>query len=352
MANHPEALACAFSDNLSVVGRLSKAYPAAYDVTQALRRVNLLPQPRDSACFIPSYCTHAQDPPLLQEMAQRYPDMIIPRAKDGVRILGFPVGTESFVQTSLAKIKDSIIHELPALARIDDGLIHFQMLRLCVNTRFPFSLRGVPTEASMAHAKEIDNALWEAFGAYCGFEDGFAGTDSYADAHIQFRMPIAQGGFGVTANEAKAAAAHYCAMSHAFKFVALSRYAPVSDFIRSDAFRNTPLYKGYDAARDFLIQCGAVSDDPLLPSQGDGDAKAVILPTFQALTAADPVGLRTFVPEQRDLTRLVTKALPAFSPQSLSLAGQLRTNHMGTRVFNASNKESPLVRSHNCRNKN
>mmetsp|Transcript_65490 Transcript_65490/g.161286 ORF Transcript_65490/g.161286 Transcript_65490/m.161286 type:complete len:142 (+) Transcript_65490:384-809(+) len=64
----------------------------------------------------------------------------------------------------------------------------------------------------------------------------------YVDAHIQFRMPIAQGGFGVTANEAKASALFYCAMSHAFKFVAQSRYPPVIDFIRSDSFRNKPLY--------------------------------------------------------------------------------------------------------------
>jgi len=94
-----------------------------------------------------------------------------------------------------------------------------------------------------------------------------------------------------------------------------------------------------------------VSDDPLLPSQDDEDGKALILPTFQALTAADPVGLRTLVPEQRDLTRLVMKALPAFSPQSLSLAGQHRTLQMGTRAFNAFNKESPLIRSHRFKQK-
>ena len=94
-----------------------------------------------------------------------------------------------------------------------------------------------------------------------------------------------------------------------------------------------------------------MSDDPLLPSQDDEDGKALILPTFQALTAADPVSLRTLVPEQRDLTRLVMKALPAFSPQSLSLAGQHRTLQMGTRAFNALNKESPLIRSHRFKHK-
>lgn len=135
---------------------------------------------------------------------------------------------------------------LRTLARLDDGLIHFQMLRLCANTRLPYFMRGVATEASMAHAKEVDGALWDAFGAYCGFEEGFAGTAPYADAHIQFRMPIAQGGFGVTANEVKAAAAHYCAMSHAFKFAAQSRYTPVSDLIRSDGFRQSPLYTARD----------------------------------------------------------------------------------------------------------
>jgi hypothetical protein len=120
-------------------------------LAQALRLVNLKHQPRESMC-----------PPLLQEMAQRYLDMVIPRAKEGVRILGFPVGTESFVWASLTKIKDSIVNELPTLARLDDGLIHFQMLRLCANTRLPYFMRGVATEASMAHAKAVDRALWDA----------------------------------------------------------------------------------------------------------------------------------------------------------------------------------------------
>jgi len=88
-------------------------------------------------------------------------------------------------------------------------------------------------------------AILKAFGTYCSFRDGFETDPAYADACIQFRAPLTCGGLGVTPAEVKAAAAFYSAQSHAIKFAANTRFAPVASFVASDDFEETAFFKDY-----------------------------------------------------------------------------------------------------------
>ncbi len=71
--------------------------------------------------------------PDLQEIAQDITlDMF---TTEGIEILGTPVGTDRFIQRHVAQnclkiMADSAKHE-----PLDDGLVHFQLLKYCMHTR-------------------------------------------------------------------------------------------------------------------------------------------------------------------------------------------------------------------------
>ena len=365
MKSFPSCYAPCFADNINIVGPLSEAYKAAEAVRVNLAAGGIDLQPRDSSVYIPTYNTHAEPPKMLAELHRAYPHMQLPWARNGIRVLGFPFGSDEFIDESLKKIVSSIISELPTLAFLDDGLIHFMMLRLCVNARLPYFLRGVAPEKSAPHAKVVDEAIWAAFGTYNGFEAGFEQDVRFNDSHIQFRLGVTQGGFGVTANETRAAAAFYAATSHAFQFAAKARFPALGDTLRSDDFRSSTFYKDYIKTRDFLLERGAISaDDPAAlppppPSQDaaqgpkplDGGKKMVILPTFDDLIIdplADSPEFIAIIPRQRHLTRLVVSTTESLRPESLTTTGERRVLHLAKRSFASLDKtgESPLMNAH------
>ncbi|MGA0901119.1 MAG: hypothetical protein ACO3SO_12025, partial [Luteolibacter sp.] len=360
MASHPKCFAGMWADNIHVVGKLSEAYPAASDIGKALGTAGLQMQPRDSALYVPSYHAADQEPRILPQLRSQYPDMHLPWAKDGVRTLGFPLGNPGFVQRSLQSIAESIEKELPIIAQLDDGLVHFQVLSMCTNARLPFFLRGVSHDIARPFVQRIDDAIWKAFGDYANFPAGFEGMDAFRDAHIQFRLPIPAGGLGVAPGSVKAAAAFYVGMSLAFKFAAKARYEANGNLLRSSHFMESSLYKQYMAARDELRLHGAVSADEVRASQEDPavgwDQKTPVLPLFSSLVVADTSELRledvaqtNLVPDQRRLTRLVHRNSEGLRLSDLTRIGENRACHMATRDFKARDQESQLNRAHKFR---
>ena len=137
-------------------------------------------------------------------------------------------------------------------------------------------------------AKSVDQAVWKAFGTFAQFEEGFESSDEYADAHMQFRMPLPEGGFRV---------ALYAGMFAGFAFA--STVPALCDTLRSQPFKSSSLFREYDADREALITAGAVSaEDAQHASQAgdyqddtqDDDTKRVVLPLFDRLVA-DPLTL-------------------------------------------------------------
>jgi hypothetical protein len=279
------------------------------------------------------------------------------------RVLGFPLGNASFTEHYLAKIAASIIEDLPKIAILDDGMIYFQILRACVNARLPFFLRGVRYDRTINHARQVDAAILKAFGTYCSFRDGFETDPAYADACIQFRAPLTCGGLGVTPAEVKAAAAFYSAQSHAIKFAANTRFAPVASFVASDDFEETAFFKDYVMARNFLLNAGAVSADAI-PAEAFNKHDRInlewrnshpILPTIDNLIGgdrpvSDDISKTTFVPDQSSLTRIVLNNTPQFtlreSLTKLTDPGKRRMEHMSKREFKSFRDDCPFYHAH------
>jgi hypothetical protein len=52
--------------------------------------------------------------------------------------IGVPIGTDVFVQSFVAKTCREIIDDVEKLDAIQDGFIHFQLLRFCQSTRLQY----------------------------------------------------------------------------------------------------------------------------------------------------------------------------------------------------------------------
>ena len=52
--------------------------------------------------------------------------------------IGVPIGTDAFVQSFVAKKCRDIIDDVEKLDAIQDGFIHFQLIRFCQTTQFQY----------------------------------------------------------------------------------------------------------------------------------------------------------------------------------------------------------------------
>ena len=54
---------------------------------------------------------------------------------EGIEILGTPVGTDRFIQKHVAQNCLKIMEDIAKHEPLDDGLVHFQLLKYCMHTR-------------------------------------------------------------------------------------------------------------------------------------------------------------------------------------------------------------------------
>jgi hypothetical protein len=353
MADHPEVYCSMFSDNIALVGRLSKCFKAADDLRLSLHEIGLRLQPADSTVYIPSYIKHNEPPQILIELQEQYPELSsTPWSKDGVILLGCPFGTDEFVHRHMEKICDRISHCSEHFSAVGDGLIHFQLHKFSVNAMLPYFLRTANPVLSTQHAQRVDALIWKAILNYAEVSSLDSDDPSlqgvFRDARRQVAMRIGEGGFGLTPNECVVVPAFYSALSSALRFAACCGFLPISQFIASPAFRALPLCVTYVKARDDLIQWGAKEPEQQdaasqsSEAQGDGGTngamrkkpKPVILPTLEDIithTGAEPL----VFPDQKVLTRLAHKAHPEWCPDGLTSEGKTRTKHLSKQTIKA-----------------
>lgn len=353
MADHPEVFCSSFSDNIALVGRLSQIFKAAEDLRGSLREINLELQPADSAIYIPSYIMQEEPPELLARLKEQYDAFSdLPWKRDGITLLGCPVGTDNFVQHSLQKVCDAISTRAEHFSNVDDGLIHLQLHKFSVNAMLPYFLRTTKPTLSVPYAKQIDALIWKAVLDFSDVAPQDRDNDSmlsvFEDARRQFALPISEGGFGITPNECVAVPAFYSAVSHALRFAASCGFAGIMDYVASPAFRANPLCVTYAQAREDLLSWGAKEPELLdsgsasQPSSAQSASgkqpKSVILPTITDICAHNGTSELHF-PDQKVLTRLAQKAHTHWAAQGLSEGGLVRTQHLSKQKIQAEGTE-------------
>jgi hypothetical protein len=117
--------------------------------------------------------------------------------------IGLPIGTDAFVRSFVTKTCRDIIDDVERLDTIQDGFIHFQLLRFYQTTRLQFI---------NSHIMLSNRCVLQQHHVDCTIVDAFLkkGTKQHADgwnahskawAHMVLHQPHAEGGFGVTFND-------------------------------------------------------------------------------------------------------------------------------------------------------
>jgi hypothetical protein len=129
--------------------------------------------------------------------------------------IGVPIGTDAFVQNFVAKTRRSIIDDVEKLDTMQDGFIHYQILRFCQTTRLQyvnslFLLRN----RCFLQQQHVDGKIADALLK--------KGTKQHTDSwdtprktwvHMVLHLPHAEGGFWVTLNDITKGAAFYVTTS-------------------------------------------------------------------------------------------------------------------------------------------
>ena len=163
MGDHADVFCCMFSDNMALVGRMSKVFPAADDLRKSLLEIGLKLQPAESAIYIPSHICQDEPPSLLARLKESFPAFQdTPWSREGIKLLGCPLGTDEYTRTCLQQVCDGIAHRSAQQSVVDDGLIHLQLHKFCVNAMLQYFLRTTSPELTAEFTQLVDRHMLQA----------------------------------------------------------------------------------------------------------------------------------------------------------------------------------------------
>jgi hypothetical protein len=163
--------------------------------------------------------------------------------------IGVPIGTDAFVRSFVAKTCRDIIDDVEKLDAIQDGFIHFQLLRFCQVTRLQYINSHIMlSNRCVLQQQHVDCEIADAL-LKKGTKQHADGWDapSKAWAHMVLHLPHAEGGFGVTFNDVTKDAAFYTSTSRfvawlgAFPQERQELWLPKDDLRDSSSWSSPPL---------------------------------------------------------------------------------------------------------------
>ncbi len=114
-----------------------------------------------------------------------------------------PIVTDAFVRSFVVKTCRDIIDDVEKLDAIQDGFIHFQLLRFCQVTRFQYINSHIMIcNCCVLQQQHVDCKIADALlkkGTKQNTDDW--DTSSKDWTHMSLHLPHAEGGFGVTFND-------------------------------------------------------------------------------------------------------------------------------------------------------
>jgi len=116
-----------------------------------------------------------------------------------LRVVWVPIGNDEWVQQSVQEKAAAVQVDVGKLDIISDGLIHYQMLRFCQNTRLAFLGRDTPTPLTSDIFAEVDATIFEALcrkGTTNAHGEWTAIFRHFV--HMKLQLPHFRGGFDVT----------------------------------------------------------------------------------------------------------------------------------------------------------
>ena len=198
--------------------------------------------------------------------------------------LGVPLGTDAFVQRFVKEKCLAIMEDVDKLDSVQDGFIHYQLLRFCQATRLQYLNGQVPIEnQNHLQQQHVDHKIAEALlkkGTDNAHRDWIRQDRAWVD--MVLHLPHEHGGFGVTHNTVSRHAASYTtnarfvAFLGTFALPAQQAWLPGNELNDPSTWVAPPLCT-LKRLHQSLVQDFNCTDQPaaVLPSQpGAGGAAA------------------------------------------------------------------------------
>ncbi len=129
--------------------------------------------------------------------------------------IGVPIGTDDFVQSFVAKKCRDIIDDVEKLDTIQDGIIHFQLIRFCQVTRFQYlNSHIILGNRCVLQQQTVDCTIVDTL-LKKDTKQHVDGWDSSRKdwTHMVLHLSHSEGGFGVSFNCVTKDAAFYSTTS-------------------------------------------------------------------------------------------------------------------------------------------
>jgi hypothetical protein len=210
---NPEILVTAYADNVALVGKRSLVLSAADQFVAISAEKNLKLNPAESLLYSPNQiASRSQDENTMVSPG----GMELPYTSQGIKILGSPMGEESFSQESLTKIASKIENDVLLLKSFPNLHQRLKLATFCANKRMSYFLRTVSPEISRNTIVKLDETFDRFWAETLKFPQNHQTSPfqrEYSNALAQIRLGIREGGCGCMRNAPILAAAHYCALA-------------------------------------------------------------------------------------------------------------------------------------------
>jgi hypothetical protein len=257
LAKFQEARAIAYADDgyikaklsiaLQVLAELKAVFKADAGLELNVSKTSILPKGVTAQAAFDMARTIMQATPTLTHLTNEV--LLDSFCPEGFIGIGVPIGTDAFVRSFVAKTCRDIIDDVEKLDAIQDGFIHYQLLRFCQATRLQYinSHIMLPNRCVLQQ-QHVDCKIADAL-LKKGTKQHADGWDSSSKdwAHMCIHLPHAEGGFGVTFNDVTKDAAFYSTTSRfvawlgAFPQERRKLWLPKDDLRDSSSWASPPL---------------------------------------------------------------------------------------------------------------
>ena len=128
---------------------------------------------------------------------------VLPSQRQGVKILGTPLGHPEYVRAMLAEKLEEQATLLRRIPTIDNTQSAWLLLLFCAAARATYVLRVVAPDLAAEHARGHDEALWACLCAIASVDPDAAGIWNEIA-----QLPFLQGGLGLRSASRVGTAAH------------------------------------------------------------------------------------------------------------------------------------------------
>lgn len=287
-------VALGFMDDISGVAP-EEAVCAALPVLQRVAASCGLRLRLDKCC---SYCPSGG-------ALDRLPDAV-PRAIDGLEVLGAPLGSPAFVDAFLSDKLKEVVDLTPLFSRLTDKQQSFLLLRLCLSQKFSYLLRVVPPESLSQVSVGFDGHLEGLLGNLLGLSRGLERSQ-----WLQATMAVSEGGLGLCSAARTRWAAFVASFAQSLPLVrsVIQRLGLGNDLGFDNLSESPcPYVQSFCSAHAGLVEVVAVRLGP-----GGLQKARELIPSIQSLSSQPPKDL------QRKLSHVLS--LAAQSELLSSLAG-------------------------------